>query len=145
MDALTTEQLATLAGVLDELIPPSADGRLPGAGELGLASGLAEHVAKTPGALPALAGTLDTLAAEGFAALDGAARTAALRAFAARHPSFLPGLFAPACVRYYGEPRIALAYGLEARPPHPKGHALEPGDLGGLEAVRRRGRIYREA
>ena len=145
MDAFTSQQLEILTCVLDELIPPSADGQLPGAGALGLASGIAEHVARTPGALAVLAEVLDALAAEGFAALAGAARTAALQAFAARHPSFVPGLFAPACVRYYGEPSVALALGLEARPPHPKGYTLEPGDLGGLEAVRRRGRIYREA
>jgi len=35
---LSPEQEQTLACVLDELIPPSADGRLPGAGRLGLAA-----------------------------------------------------------------------------------------------------------
>jgi hypothetical protein len=144
MAPLTTAQRATLSAVLDEIVPPSADGRLPGAGALGLAAGVEAFLARAPGARAGLARSLDALAAEGFGALPAPARAAALRDFEARHPGFVGGLVAPAYVGYYQEPRVLVALGLEPRPPHPKGHSLEPGDLSLLDAVRRRGKIYRE-
>jgi hypothetical protein len=144
MEELTPEQRATLSSVLDEIIPPSEDGRLPGAGALGLAGSVEGFLQRTPGAVAGLARALDALGAERFATLVGAPRTQALNDFAAKHPGFVPGLLAPTYVRYYQEPRVHEALGLEPRPPHPKGHVLEAGDLSGLEAVRRRGKIYRE-
>jgi hypothetical protein len=144
MQPLSPKQRATLARVLDEIVPPSDDGRLPGAGALGLAAAVEEHLQRTPGAVAALAQALDALGAAGFPALAGPARTRALHDFAATRPSFVPSLLAPTYVRYYQEPRVLAALGLEPRPPHPKGHVLEPGELGLLEAVRRRGKIYRD-
>ena len=43
---------AALAAALDLLIPPSADGRLPGAGELGLARYVEELLATMPAPRP---------------------------------------------------------------------------------------------
>jgi hypothetical protein len=144
MEALSPAQRATLSCVLDEIVPPSEDGRLPGAGALGLAGAVEEHLQRTPGAVAALAQALEALGAGGFPVLAGALRTQALHDFAASSPSFVPSLLAPTYVLYYREPRVLAALGLEARPPHPKGYVLEPGDLGLLEAVRRRGKIYRD-
>ena len=42
---MSGDETGTLRAVLDEIIPPSGDGRLPGAGELGLAEGLRERAA----------------------------------------------------------------------------------------------------
>ena len=145
MEQLTSAQRATLSAVLDEIIPPSQGGRLPGAGALGLAGGVERFLQRTPGAVAGLARTLDALAAERLATLAAAERTLALHDFEAKHPGFVPSLIAPTYVSYYQEPRVLEALGLEPRPPHPKGHVLEPGDLTLLDAVRRRGRIYRDA
>jgi hypothetical protein len=130
MEELTTGQRATLARVLDEIVPPSPD--MPGAGELGLAAVVERFLQRTPGAVAALAESLDAVAAQGFATV------------AAQNPGFVPGLLFPTYTSYYQDPRVYAALGLEPRPPHPQGHALEPGDFSGLEAVRRRGKIYRE-
>jgi hypothetical protein len=138
MERLSPEQARILACVLDAIVPPSADGRMPGAGALGLADPVSEFVARTPGALAALAAALDALEAQGFASLAVESRPAAL------DPAFVAGLVFPTYTTYYREPRVYAALGLEPRPPHPKGHALEPGGFAGLEAVRRRGKIYRE-
>jgi hypothetical protein len=138
MERLTPEQARILDCVLDAIVPPSADGRMPGAGALGLAAAVEEFVARTPGALASLAASLDALEARGFSALAPDRRAAAL------DPGFAAGLVFPTYTSYYREPRVYAALGLEPRPPHPQGHALEPGDLRGLDAVRRRGRIYRE-
>jgi len=43
----SADEQRVLASVLDEIIPPSSDGRLPGAGELGLVSYIEQALQKT--------------------------------------------------------------------------------------------------
>jgi hypothetical protein len=143
MDALTPTQRETLTCALDEIVPPSGDGRMPGAGSL--VAGAVERFVAGNGGLPALAGALDALAAQGFAALPRERRTAAFADFAAREPGFVPGLLFPTYTSYYQHPRVYEGLGLDPRPPHPQGYSLEPGDFAKLEAVRARGPIWRAA
>jgi hypothetical protein len=137
--------------VLDEIIPPSPDGRLPGAGELGLADHVEAVLRRAPELRPVVArglAALDALAREhgarDFAALPRDARVEALHGLAATEPQCLPGLVFHTYTGYYQAARVLEGLGLEPRPPHPKGHVLEAGDLGLLEPVRRRGKLYRE-
>jgi hypothetical protein len=55
---LTSGQRATLDIVLDMIVPPSADGRMPGAAEVGVPAYL---LAEAPDALPALCRELEEL------------------------------------------------------------------------------------
>jgi hypothetical protein len=144
----TAAQRATLSGVLDAIIPRSADGRLPGAGELGLAEAIEEKF----GAMrPFVARSLDALGAlareqraDAFAALAAADRQDVLNAHAASDPGFLPGLVFQTYAAYYQNARVVQALGVEARPPHPLGYPLEQADLGALLApVRARAKLYR--
>lgn len=142
------EQRSALRCILDEIIPPSDDGRLPGAGEIGLAAHLEEKVPELePFVIQGLA-ALDELAgrrgAEGFAALPRAARPELLNEYAAADPGFLPGLIFQTYVAYYMHDRVVEALGFEARPPHPLGYDLETGDLTRLDRVRGGPRMYRE-
>lgn len=137
-----------LDALLDTLIPPSADGRLPGAGEVGLAAYLWE---RAPDLGPFLARgleALDRLASErgapGFASLAPADRAAALQAHADHDPVLLPALIFHAYCGYYQQQRVVEGLGLEHRPPFPEGHALRPTDASLLEGVRRRPPLYRE-
>jgi len=149
--ALSPAEVRALACVLDLLVPRSADGRLPGAGELGLVAAIEAALRDAPGLRPAVHLGLAALAerarergAEGFDALPAAERRAALDAIAAAQPAFVPGLVFHTYVAYYRHDRVLLGLGLEPRPPHPLGYALEPGDFSRLEKVRRRGRLYRD-
>lgn len=142
-------QLLTL--VLDELIPPTADGRLPGAGTLGAGAIVQGAAASTPGLEPLLAqglAALDDIARrsdpDGFTALSRAARIEALRALETASPVLLPTLLTLACVGYYSNDKVLTALNGNARPPHPQGYTLEPDDLALLEPVRSRGKLYRE-
>ena len=91
---------------------------------------------------------------EGLADLDRAARTRYDRRFAAlarpdrqallAEQSFVFPLMLHTYVGYYQTPRVVEALGLETRPPHPQGYAMEPNDLSLLDVVRRRPRFYRE-
>ncbi len=145
------QDTATLSAVLDEIIPPSEDGRMPGAGEVGLAAYIEEVIGRSPELGPAVEqglSALDAAAREAggaFAELDAATREAVLNGIAGEQPAFLPGLAFQTFTGYYQQPRVLEGLGLEGRPPHPKGFPLEEGDLGLLDPVRERGQRYREA
>jgi hypothetical protein len=140
-----------LASVLDEIIPPRSDGKLPGAGELGLALYIENAVRQTPDLGPAIAQGLTMLhdlagrrGARGFAALSSPDKLEVLNEIATTQPGFLPGLIFHTYAGYYQDGRVMEALGLEPRPPHPDGYEMETGDLTLLDVVRRRPRMYRE-
>ena len=143
-DPLSTDQRALLAILLDELVPPSEDGRFPGAGALGLAARLEEAAERTPGLRRALGEALGMLAACGFAALPRPERLLRLQALAQDAPAVFQTLLVHAYRDYYQHPRVVEALGLEPRPPFPKGFEVAPSDLTLLDPVRRRRKMYRD-
>jgi hypothetical protein len=141
----------TLSAVLDRIIPPSGDGRLPGAGELGLGAGIQAALRETPEQITRIAqglASLDQIArrrgSEDFSALADPEQLEALRELETARPDFLPGLIFRTYTGYYRSPRVLEGLGLEPRPPHPEGYEMEPGDFSLLGAVRRRTKLYRE-
>lgn len=145
------DEAHALAGVLDELIPPSSDGRFPGAGELGLAGYIEQRLQETPELGPVITrglSAVDDLASKrdprGFAALSRQDRVDVLNEVSATEQAFLPNLILHTYSGYYMNARVVEALGLEARPPHPKGYDVEPDDLSLLDEVRRRPKLYRE-
>jgi hypothetical protein len=147
-EGLDAERKRTLAVLLNLMIPPSGDGRLPGAGaaEVDLLGHLRrERLAAW--ARDGLAGLVQ--AAHGdfggeFAALDGAAQQAAFDAWRRREPRFFAELSAYVLQCYYQNDRVLEAIGLEARPPFPLGYVVPEGDLTLLEPVMVRGKLYRD-
>jgi hypothetical protein len=140
-----------LTSVLDEIIPPSDDGRFPGAGALGLADFVEQTLQKTPVLRPVIAQGLSALedlarsrGARGFTALSRQDKLEVLNELATTQPAFLPGLILQTYAGYYQNGRVIEALGLEPRPPHPEGYDLEPGDLTLLDGVRRRPEMYRK-
>ena len=141
----------TLSAVLDTIIPPSADGRLPGAGAAGLAGYLEEAVRRTPDLGPVLEQGLAALdaragerGAEDFASLDPAVRAELLGSLSSEQPGFLPLLGFHVYAGYYQDPVVARALG--TRPaPFPDGYEVEPNDLSLLDPVRQRAPLYRDA
>lgn len=138
----------TLRAVLGMLVPPSADGRMPGAADM---PGVLQHVERAAAGLPAAWDGLATLESEamarygaGFAALDHAGRSTLLDEFAARHPAVLQRLGLEAVTCYYQQDGVLERLGLEARPPYPLGYQVPAGDLALLKPVIARGRIYRD-
>jgi Gluconate 2-dehydrogenase subunit 3 len=148
---LSLDERRALASVLDELIPPSEDGQLPGAGEIGLASHIERALRLRPelraALVPGLA-ALDAIArgrgAPGFSDLSRRERLEVLRAAEVETPTFLPTLTFLTYVGYYENPRVLEALGLEARPPFPEGHEVEPTDFSILDPVRERAPMYRK-
>lgn len=147
----SASELATFAAVLDEIIPPSSDGRFPGAGFLAGGERVAGIIRLMPGLDLALAGGIaaaDELArrrgAASYAALSAADRGTVLNEVAANDGGFVPSLMFVAFTTYYVDDRVVEALDLEARPPHPKGYAMGGDDPSLLDPVRRRDKIYRE-
>lgn len=147
--ALTAAQLAALDAVLNLIVPPSADARMPGAAEVGVPAYL---VAEAADALPVLRGELDELErcsnarfARGFAALNEDERRSLVGELRAQTPAFMNRLAMETLACYYQHDRVLEGLGVEARPPYPKGYQVAQGDLSLLEPVRARGKIYRDA
>lgn len=145
------DELETLACVLDHVVPPSDDGRLPGAGKVGVAAVVDEALHRMP--------EVRGMVAQGLSALDALARSRSSRAFAtlprdqqaellnelaASEDAFPPILLLHVYNGYYQQGPVLEALGLEPRPPHPLGYEVEANDLRLLERVRRRGRLYRD-
>lgn len=141
------EQERALACVLDEIIPPSDDGRFPGAGELGLVSYVRERAADLVPMIVQGLSSLDELAqgrgAVDFEAIPRSERRGVLEGLAGREPGFLPLLVFHTFSGYYQQGPVLEALGLEARPPFPGGHEIEANDLSLLDPVRERGPVYR--
>jgi len=137
-----------LASVLDEIIPPSGDGRLPGAGEVGLVRYIEQQAPELRPTIVQGLSALDELArglgARDFAALCREDKLELLNELATAQPAFLPGLILQCYVGYYQNDRVLEGLGLEPRPPYPEGYKMEPTDLGLLDGVRRRKKLYRD-
>jgi hypothetical protein len=140
---LSDADRATLAAVLDELLPPGEGGRPPGAGALGLAEAVALAARSRSGLERFLADALPSLAAENFAGLAREARVARLKALELASPDAFRALLAVAYGGYYQHPRVVEALGLPPRPPFPEGYAVPPTDLALLDPVRARPPFYR--
>jgi hypothetical protein len=143
-ELLSGDEVELLARALDLLVPACDDGRLPGAGALGLAEFLERAAAGDPELRDALAEVMARLAAEGFAELEPVARVARLQALAGAAPGAFRQLVVHTYRGYYCHPRVTEALGLEARPPFPRGYSVPPTDFSILDPVRRRGKLYRE-
>jgi len=149
---MTDAHARTLAGILDHVIPPSADGRLPGAGALGMAAQVVEAMRRAPEMELAVLPALDDAESQArqrhgcaFVELSPEQQGALVRGLENAHPALIPTLAFHVYVAYYQHPRVIAALGLEARPPHPRGYEMAPNDLGLLDPVRRRGKLYRDA
>ena len=146
---MSQEPLAqrTFIAVLDELIP-ARDTSVPGAGTLGVGEYVEAHLGEVVPMIVEGLAALDALSQkEGgaeFADLPADERTPLLNQVAASHPGFLESLIFHTYNGYYQHPRVSVAIGLEARPPHPLGYELEPGDLSLLDPVRKRDKLYRD-
>ena len=120
---------------LDTVIPPSPDGRMPGAGSLDIEDAVAAAVDADArsgpvirAGLAAVASSAYTRAEGGFAALPPADRVAVVSAVLPDHPQLMNAFARHLYLAYYQHPRVLVALGEPPRPPFPEGFTVEPTD-----------------
>lgn len=147
-------QRALLEGLLNEIVPPSADGRVPGAGAVDVADFVIARADADPKQARLFkhgvtaATSLVDAAGGSLTALDAAQRLALARQLEAREPEFFAALLRHTYMGYYSRGDIRPLFGLSAKPTQPDGYDVRresPGELAAmLEPVTRRGRCYRD-
>ena len=142
-----------LAALLDEIVPASADGRVPAAGALGITEFLASRAADDPELATLLRTVLTRAEALGasrgarFEALDAPGRIAIVEALEREAPDAFTALLWHTYMGYYSRADVRPHFGLSPRPTQPEGYELpedDPDELADMLApVRARGRRYR--
>jgi hypothetical protein len=130
---------------LDVAIPPSPDGRLPGAGSLGISGEVAGKLAADPvlarlvqAGLTAVYDAGRARHPAGLAALGADERIETVEAQAGAHPMLMIGVVVHLYQAYYRHPRVLEGLGEPARPPFPEGYPLEDTERGLMDKLRAR-------
>ena len=136
---------AFMRAILDLAIPPSGDGKLPGAGSLDLCSDVAGALEADamlgPIVQAGLRAVHDAALARdpgGLTRLSQQARLEVVEAQLGPHPLLMIGVVRYLYPAYYRHPRVLDALGEPARPPFPEGYEIEATDAGLLEKLRSR-------
>ena len=143
---LDAEQERTLMAILNLIIPPSEDGKMPGAADVGFLAYIYNE-----NLIPWIREGLINIIEESqnkygqeFSVISNSGETQLINKFRRKFLKFFNRLTTQVLQCYYQHDDVLEAIGLEARPPFPKGYFLEEGDLTLLEPVYLRGKIYRE-
>ena len=141
-------QFQLVTSILNRLIPASGD--FPGAGDLGVARYLDGAIGPSAELKRTFAAGLTQITLESqhqhageFSALSSAQQDTILRHVEASAPAFFSALVFHTYRGYYSHPLVLHRLGLEARPPQPHGHHLEPFDLRLLDTMQTRTPMYR--
>ena len=147
------DQGRLLTGLLDEIVPASADGRVPAAGALGIADFLVSKASADPALAVSLREVLSHAAAlaeargANFDDLDAAGRIAVVEALEQEAADAFTALLWHTYMGYYSRADVRPHFGLSDRPTQPEGYELpedDPDELADMLApVRARGRCYR--
>jgi len=121
-----------MQALLDVVIPASADGRMPGAGALGIAADLTDAIEADRQLGPVVVAGLRALRAAalaldpaGLAGLTHPSGRDAVEAQFAAHPMFMNALLRFVYPAYYQHRRVLEALGEPPRPPFPEGFEVE--------------------
>ena len=143
---LDEEQERTLNVLLNLFIPPSEDGKIPGAADVGFLA----YIHNENSLLWIREGLINIIEeshnkyGQELSSLSGFEQTQFIDKMRWRFLQFFNRLTTQVIQCYYQHDDVLEAIGLEARPPFPHGYLLEEGDLTLLEPVYLRGKIYRD-
>ena len=147
------DQGRLLTGLLDVIVPASADGQVPAAGALGIADFLVSKASADPALAVSLREVLSHAAAlaeargANFDDLDAAGRIAVVEALEQEAADAFTALLWHTYMGYYSRADVRPHFGLSDRPTQPEGYELpedDPDELADMLApVRARGRCYR--
>ena len=143
---LDEEQERTLNVLLNLFIPPSEDGKMPGAADVGFLAYIHNE-----NILPWIKEGLINIIEEShnnygqeLSALSSSIQMELIDNLRRKFFQFFKHLTTLVMQCYYQHDDVLVKIGLEARPPFPEGYRIVEGDLTLLEPVYLRGKIYRE-
>lgn len=146
-DSPALRDVAFVEAFLDVVIPPSDDGRLPGAGELGLADEFSRSLLADPMLGPLVGAGLDAVRtaafereALGFVSLPRPARVEVVESQLKGHPMLMTGVSVHVYRLYYQNPTVLGGLGEPSRAPFPEGYEIEPTAPDLLELLRMKAR-----
>jgi hypothetical protein len=124
-----------LRAFFDTVIPPSADGRIPGAGSIGIEESVAAAINADSRSGEVIRAGLAAVASEAsaggpwsFAAMPPSQRVAVVETVNQVHPRLMNAIARHLYLAYYQHPDVLAAIGEPPRPPFPEGFAIEPTD-----------------
>jgi hypothetical protein len=140
---LTETERASLRLIAGMMIPATAG--LPGADDPAIFADIAKSLGRDAVQVRDSLRWLDDLCGGRFATDNAETREAAVARLRAEGGPRLEVLHRviPQC--YHRDDRVMHAYGMEPRPPFPKGFEVEQGDWSLLDPVRARPKLYRPA
>lgn len=141
LDPAEQVALRTMAG---SMIPVCAELGLPGADDVTIFDRILEIAQASPAAVRQALHRLEEAAGAPFARLDQPGRVAAAVRLRDSWPDSYMLLVGLVVRSYYSDDRVMRSIGMEPRPPFPKGFEVPAGDWSLLDAVRARGKIYRD-
>ena len=142
-ELLTPTQRDDLRALAGAIIPASAEFGVPGADDTAIQADLLATLGRDAAAVREALNQLARVAGAPLAALDTARREAAALALRAAGGYAVATLTRVVLQCYYRDDRVVRSLGLEPRPPHPKGHALEDGDWSLLDPIKARPPFWR--
>ncbi|MFE0017798.1 hypothetical protein ACFWXH_23355 [Mesorhizobium sp. NPDC059054] len=143
--ALSQPEQDCLRAIVGCMIPASAKYGIPGADDPAIFDDLLASIRRDGDALRNILATVDREAGGRLADLAPAERCALLTRLREERPGFFGVVEALTSRAYYRNGAVMRSIGMEPQAPFPKGFDLPQGDLSLLDAVRRRGNIYRDA
>ncbi len=145
---LNEAQRNTLDCLLALIIPPSEDGKMPGAADVGFLEYLlhseAEFLSPLTQVLDAIIDTAKTEYGKPFIGINRQEQENLVHSLRRSQEELFNQLTILVMTCYYQDDKVMTGIGLEARPPFPKGHQLETGDLSLLAPVKQRGEFWRK-
>ena len=145
-DVLNHEQERTLMALLNLIIPPSEDGKMPGAADVGFLTYLHKEdlFPCANEELLFINNVSHEVYNQDFSALSESKQKQLIDKLRNKLSKFLSWLTSQVIHCYYQDDEVLRAIGLAARTPFPEGHFLEEGDLALLEPVYQRGKFYKD-
>jgi hypothetical protein len=144
-NGLSPAQCLDLRRIAGMMVPPDSEFGVPGADDEVIFADIMRSLGRDLLDVSAALTRLAALSGGSFAELEPPRRETVAHGFLADDSREVVTLGRVILQCYYRDDRVVRSFGLEPRPPFPKGHTLEQGDWSLLDAVRGRPKLWRDA
>lgn len=138
---LSATEIKSLRDIAGTMIPADAALGVPGADDPAIVDDIARSVGRD---LPLIREAVAVIASRAFTGMDCDRREALINDYFNAGGAAARALGRVVLGAYYRNDRVLLSLKQEARPPFPKGYALEQGDWSLIDAVRKRPPLWRD-